>query len=112
MRTGGGGPAGVCGDGDEVMGGGHAGICGDRIAVLEMTRWMQGLPELLTDAPRSWQIFSKVSVVEFSLYKVPVASTFLEFVPVYSVHAQRGGESCWRALKAATAGRHSQESAP
>ena len=66
---GGGGPAGICGDGDEMLGGGLAGICGDRNAVLGMTRWMQGLPELLTDAPRSWQIFSKVSVVVFLLYR-------------------------------------------
>jgi len=44
---------------------GPAGICGDRNLVLGMTRWMQGLPELLTDAPRSWQMFSTVSVVVF-----------------------------------------------
>ena len=72
MLTGGGGPAGICGDGDEVLGGGPAGICGDRNEVLGRTRWMHGLPELLTDAPRSWEKFSKVSVVVFlkSLFRV------------------------------------------
>jgi hypothetical protein len=74
---GGGGPAGICGVGVEVLGGDPAGICGDRNAVLGTTRWMQGLPELLTDAPRSWQIFSKVSVVVFLLYIATIESTFL-----------------------------------